>query len=63
MATKTAQRTGNATIRQAADYLGKSPKTLANWRCMGIGPRWNGKGRGIGYRWSDLDAYLDETTH
>jgi len=62
MAAKTAARTGNATIREAATYLRRSPKTLRNWRAMGIGPRWNGTGHGVRYRWADLDTWLDAQT-
>lgn len=37
-------------------------KTLANWRCAGVGPRY-AKTRGrIYYRRCDLDAYINACT-
>ena len=49
--------------REAAEYLGRSTGTLANWRCMGRGPRFVGSGSGVRYRLSDLDAYIEAETH
>jgi hypothetical protein len=43
----------------AAAYLGLSPKTLANMRTLGTGPRFIKRGR-IFYRIADLDAWLAE---
>lgn len=60
---KTAQRTGNATPAEAAAHLRRSVKTLRNWRSMGIGPRWNGEGHGVRYRWADLEVWLEAQTH
>lgn len=62
MAAKTSQRTGNATIPEAAQYLGRSPKTLRNWRSMGIGPRWNGGGHGTRYEWAELEQWIKNNT-
>lgn len=45
----------------AADVLGVSPRTLANWRSRGGGPhfvRLNGKA--IRYRASDLDEFVED---
>lgn len=49
----------------AAAYLGVvTPKTLANWRSMGIGPRFVRLGKGgraaVAYRVGHLNAWLDE---
>jgi len=45
----------------AAAYIGIAPKTLANWRALGEGPRYVRLGRSharIVYRVADLDQYL-----
>jgi hypothetical protein len=34
--------------------------TLANWRCMGVGPRYLRVGRHVRYRRSDLEVWIDE---
>ena len=42
--------------------LGVSPKTLANWRCLGIGPQFLKYGGRLGlvrYRLVDLAAWQD----
>jgi len=46
--------------REAAVYIGVAPKTLANWRSAGKGPRFYKLGRMIVYRREDLDRYFDE---
>lgn len=51
------------TSREAADYLGRKPQTLANWRSQRTGPKYTGSGKGIRYRQRDLDAWLDANTH
>lgn len=43
--------------KQAASFLGVAPKTLANWRSQGKGPRFCRLGRTIAYRQEDLDAF------
>lgn len=43
----------------AAAYLGKSPKTLRNWRAAGVGPDYSGEGHGVVYDTRDLDAWLE----
>ncbi len=47
--------------RQAASFLGVAPKTLANWRSQGKGPKFCRLGRAIGYRQEDLDAFIEES--
>jgi hypothetical protein len=44
--------------KNAARYLGLSPKTLAMMRCNGKGPRFVKRGR-IFYFKNDLDEWLD----
>lgn len=46
--------------REAAVYVGVAPKTLANWRSAGKGPRFYKLGRMIVYRREDLDRYFEE---
>ena len=48
--------------REAAEYLGRSPGTLANWRCAGTGPKFSGSGSGVRYRLADLDAWITANT-
>ena len=46
------------TARKAAEILGLSPKTLLNWRKLGLGPvarRFGG--RAVRYSLSDLEAF------
>lgn len=43
----------------AAHYLGLASKTLAMWRCRGIGPKFVKRGR-IFYYKADLDTWLAE---
>lgn len=50
---------GRMDTESAAAYLDLSAKTLANYRCRGIGPRLIKRGR-IFYRRADLDAWLAE---
>lgn len=46
-----------------ADYLGVTPQALSNMRAAGTGPRYLKLGRNVRYRWSDVEAWLDENTH
>lgn len=48
---------GRLDTKNAAKYLGKSPKTLDMWRCKGEGPKWIKRGR-VFYYLADLDAWL-----
>lgn len=50
---------------EVADYIGRSVRTLANWRSLGIGPAYlGGRERGVPvrYRWPDVDAWLKAQT-
>ena len=48
---------------QAGDFLGLSPKTLANWRAQGVGPSYirysHGRAGRIAYRHDDLIAFME----
>jgi hypothetical protein len=48
---------GRMDTENAATYTGRSVKTLAQWRCRRIGPRYVKRGR-IYYYKDDLDAWL-----
>ena len=50
---------GTLSPKEAADYLGYAPQTLAGWRFQGRGPRYLKLGK-IRYRLEDLDNYLAE---
>ena len=43
--------------REAARWLGLSPRTLETWRYLGSGPRFRRFGRAVRYAVEDLDAY------
>ncbi|TDT33411.1 helix-turn-helix transcriptional regulator [Naumannella halotolerans] len=45
---------------EAGRYIGVAPKTLANWRGRGQGPRYVRAGARVVYRVADLDAWLVE---
>jgi len=47
-----------ATPKEVADYLQRSEKTLANWRCSGIGPPYIKAEGGVRYRWSEVEKWL-----
>ena len=47
--------------KQAAQYIGMAPSTLAKWRMRNCGPRYIRAGKRIVvYRRRDLDRWLDE---
>lgn len=47
---------------QAAEIVGVSPKTLANWHSIGRGPRVVYYGRTPYYRSSDLGKFIESMT-
>jgi hypothetical protein len=50
---------GWLTRKEAADYMGIHPRTLANWAAAGRGPRYSKpSGNSCMYRLRDLDDYL-----
>lgn len=52
------------TTREASPVVRVSPKTLANWRALGIGPAYTklsgGNGGRVRYRLADLQSFLAE---
>ncbi|MFF1655794.1 helix-turn-helix transcriptional regulator [Streptomyces sp. NPDC058255] len=52
------------TPRQVAAQLGVHPGTLANWRCMGLGPLYKKLSEKpnspVRYRQSDVDSYRQQ---
>lgn len=44
---------------EAAEYIGTTAGTLAQWRHRGQGPVFLRMGRAVRYRRVDLDAYLE----
>lgn len=48
------------TTRELADYLGKEPATIRQWRYKDLGPAWTRKGyRTVWYHAADVQAWLD----
>lgn len=47
------------TPEEVADYLQLPPKTLAEWRSRGLGPKYHKVGRHVRYRWTDVEKWLD----
>ncbi|MDP9458993.1 MAG: helix-turn-helix domain-containing protein [Actinomycetota bacterium] len=45
---------------EVAAYLGVPVQTLYVWRTKGVGPRAVRVGKHLRYRWSDVDAWLDQ---
>ncbi|MDG4825674.1 helix-turn-helix domain-containing protein [Asanoa sp. WMMD1127] len=50
------------TPAEVAEYLRKPVRTLEQWRYVGTGPKFVKAGRDVRYRWSDVDAWLDQQT-
>jgi excisionase family DNA binding protein len=47
---------------EAADHLGVSPRTLANWRSRGGGPAYvRVGGKAVRYRFADLQEFVEES--
>lgn len=57
-----ASRQKLATTAEVAEYLDRPVATLRQWRWLNRGPRWVKIGKSVRYRWSDIDAYVDEQT-
>ena len=47
---------------EAATYLSRSPRTLADWRLRGVGPAWVRMGSSVAYSIDDLDEYVNKHT-
>lgn len=46
--------------KEAAEILRVSPKTLANWRSRGTGPKWRKHGGVVIYTSVEIDRYSDD---
>jgi hypothetical protein len=44
---------------QVAEILGKPPRTLRQWRYLGIGPKYLKVGATVRYRMRDVEAWLE----
>src|SRR5207249_3070980 len=44
---------------EVAAFLKIPPKTLAQWRYLGTGPRWSKVGRHVRYRWTDVEEWFN----
>lgn len=42
---------------EASPYVGASAKTLANWRSLGLGPKWIRVGRLVKYDPADIEEW------
>nr|WP_320780252.1 helix-turn-helix domain-containing protein [Streptomyces sp. CRN 30] len=49
-----------ASPADVAAYLGVPVKTLYQWKYRGTGPKPLKVGRHLRYRWSEVDAWLDQ---
>ncbi len=47
------------TTKRAATLLDKSPRTLENWRRLGVGPRFVQMGKRILYPLREIDAWME----
>lgn len=45
--------------KQTAEHMRLAPKTLANWRALGIGPAFRRVGRVVRYDAAEVDRYLE----
>lgn len=45
-----------------AEWLGTTPGTLAQWRYLGVGPRFIKLGRKVMYDVADVEAWLNAQT-
>ncbi|MGI8705022.1 MAG: helix-turn-helix transcriptional regulator [Sphingomicrobium sp.] len=48
---------GRVDRKNAAAFLGREPKTLAEWHSKGIGPRGFLVGGRVFYRWDEVQAF------
>lgn len=52
-----------AKTKSVAQYIGVSEQRLANMRMEGTGPEFIRLGRAIRYKWSAVEAWVNEHTH
>lgn len=48
--------------KDIAEFLGTTPRQLAQYRYHGRGPKFIKLGHHVRYRWADVEAWLDENT-
>jgi excisionase family DNA binding protein len=51
-----------ASPREVSEYLRIPTHTLSQWRHRGIGPKFSRVGKHVRYRWSDVEAWIDQQT-
>lgn len=49
-----------ASVAEVAEYLQKPEQTVRIWRHRGIGPKSFKVGTTVRYRWSDVEAWLEQ---
>ncbi len=49
---------GKLDSNNAAKYVNRAPKTLAQWRMQGVGPEWTKCGGRVFYNKEALDAFM-----
>lgn len=49
-----------ATPAEVSQYLGVPVATLYQWRHRGIGPKVHKLGRHLRYRWTEVEAWVDQ---
>lgn len=49
---------GDMDSNNAAKYVNRAPKTLAQWRMQGVGPKWSKCGGRVFYNKEALDAFM-----
>lgn len=59
MTARMAEREALAPADSIAEFLARSPKTLANWRWRGYGPPYYKLPGGVFYRLSEVREWLD----
>jgi hypothetical protein len=62
LSTATANGSTLLTSEQAGECLHVNPRTLANWRYLGRGPRYVRSGSRALYRLADVEQWLDAHT-
>jgi predicted DNA-binding transcriptional regulator AlpA len=45
---------------EAAEYIGRIPQVLSDWRRQGRGPRYVKHSRSVRYRRSDIEKWIDD---
>jgi hypothetical protein len=51
---------GRLSRREAAKFVGVASRTLANWKCRGVGPSQTKVGGRVFYRLADLETFVTD---